>query len=254
MSLIEAIILGFIEGLTEFLPVSSTGHLILASEFMKISNNDFHKSFEISIQLGAILAVLFLYYKRFIINVRIYRTLAIAFFPTLVIGLLAYSFIKTYLFNSYVVSVNLILGGIILILLNGWVDHDKNKSTSIDNLSLWKSIKIGLFQCISMMPGVSRSAATIIGGIYSGLGKKEAIEFSFLLAIPTMFVATGYDLFKTGHLFNGEELRILLAGGISAFIFALLAVKTFIAFVEKFGFRFFGYYRIILGILFLLIK
>ncbi len=251
MTTIQAILLAIIEGITEFLPVSSTGHMILASALMKVQDPEFTKTFEVVIQLGAILAVGVLYIKRFFVSLDIYLKLIAAFIPTGVIGVLAYKTIKAYLFNPFVVSISLIVGGIILILLDKWTAEKQSEVEKVENISYMGAFKIGLFQCLSMIPGVSRAAATIFGGIYSGFDRKLATEFSFLLAIPTMFAATGKDLWESKDLIHADNIKLLLVGGIVAFIFAIIAVKGFIAFVQKYGFKHFGYYRIIIGILFL---
>ena len=254
MSTIQSIILAIIEGLTEFLPVSSTGHMILASSIMKIQDDAFVKTFEIAIQLGAILAIVFLYAKQFFMNgITIYLKLAVAFLPTGVIGLLAYKIIKTYLFNSTVVAVSLIIGGIILILIDKKVVSQKSKTDELQNISYKNAFFIGLIQCFSMVPGTSRAAATIVGGVFNGLDKKQATEFSFLLAVPTMFAATGYDLLKTPIEFNHQEIILLLIGSVVAFFTAWLAVKVFLKIVENYGFKHFGYYRIVIGVVFLLV-
>lgn len=254
MNLVEAIILAIVEGLTEFLPVSSTGHMILVSALMKIHDDEFVKSFEIAIQLGAILSVIVLYYKRFLVGVDIYLKLLTAFLPTGIIGFFAYKAVKAYLFNPLVVSIALITGGIILIFLDKWSEKRQSSVTSLEQVSYGKSLIIGLVQCFSMVPGVSRAASTIFGGLLAGFDRKQAAEFSFLLAIPTMFAATGYDLLKTGFNFTSHQYFLLGVGCVVAFIFALLAIKTFITFVTKYGFTLFGYYRIVIGVLFLLLS
>jgi undecaprenyl-diphosphatase len=253
MTIIQAIILAIIEGLTEFLPVSSTGHMILASSAMHIQEADFVKTFEISIQLGAILAIVFLYAKQFFLKgITIYLKLAVAFLPTGVIGLLAYKTIKTYLFNSTVVAISLVVGGIILILIDRKVVSQESRTDELENISYKHAFFIGLIQCFSMIPGTSRAAATIVGGIFNGLNKKQATEFSFLLAVPTMFAATGYDLLKTPIQFNHHEITLLVIGLVIAFFTAWLAVKVFLRIVENYGFKHFGYYRILIGIIFLI--
>jgi undecaprenyl-diphosphatase len=251
MTYLQAIILAIIEGITEFLPVSSTGHMILASAMMKVQDPEFTKTYEIVIQLGAILAVGVLYIKRFFVSIDIYLKLIAAFIPTGIIGVLAYKTIKAYLFNPFVVSLSLIAGGVILILLDKWTEDTKSDLKKVEDISYLGAVKIGLFQCLSMIPGVSRAAATIFGGIYSGFDRKLATEFSFLLAIPTMFAATGKDLWESKDLIHAENIKLLIVGGIVAFLFAIMAVKGFIVFVQKYGFKHFGYYRIVLGILFL---
>jgi undecaprenyl-diphosphatase len=253
MNIIQSIILSIIEGLTEFLPISSTGHMILASSIMNIPEDAFVKTFEISIQIGAIMAIVLLYAKRFLQGISIYLKLAIAFIPTGIIGFLAYPYIKTYLFNPIIVSISLVLGGIVLILIDKKVVGQESKTAELENISYKNAFFIGLFQSISMIPGVSRAAATIVGGIFNGLDKKQAIEFSFLLAVPTMFAATGYDLYKTTIVFSGHEIFLLSLGLVVAFITAWIAVKVFVKIVQNYGFKYFGYYRIIIGIIFLLL-
>jgi undecaprenyl-diphosphatase len=253
MNIIQTIILSIIEGITEFLPISSTGHMILASSIMNISEDAFVKTFEIAIQIGAILAIVWLYAKRFLQGLTIYIKLAVAFIPTGIIGIFAYHYIKTYLFNPIVVSASLIIGGIVLILIDKKMVTQQSKTDVLENISYKNAFFIGLFQSISMIPGVSRAAATIIGGIFNGLDKKQALEFSFLLAVPTMFVATGYDLYKTPVVFTGHEIFLVCLGLVIAFITAWIAVKVFISLVQNYGFKYFGYYRIVLGIIFLLL-
>ncbi len=253
MNIIQTIVLSIIEGLTEFLPISSTGHMILASSIMNISEDAFVKTFEIAIQIGAILAIVWLYAKRFLQGFTIYIKLAIAFIPTGILGIFAYHYIKAYLFNPIVVSISLIVGGIVLILIDKKMVSQQSKTDVLENISYKNAFFIGLFQSISMIPGVSRAAATIIGGIFNGLDKKQALEFSFLLAVPTMFAATGYDLYKTPVVFTGHEIFLVCLGLVIAFITAWIAVKVFISLVQNYGFKYFGYYRIALGIIFLLI-
>jgi len=253
MNIIQSIVIAIIEGLTEFLPVSSTGHMILASSIMKIQDDAFVKTFEICIQLGAILAIVMLYAKRFWQGISIYLKLGVAFIPSAIIGFLAYDFIKAYLFNSIIVATSLILGGIILILIDKKVVNQQSETDVLENITYKNALFIGLIQCFSMIPGVSRAAATIIGGVFNGLDKKQATEFSFLLAVPTMFAATGYDLLKTPVVFSGNEIFLLGLGLIIAFLTAWIAVKIFLKIVENYGFKHFGYYRIIIGIIFLIV-
>jgi undecaprenyl-diphosphatase len=253
MTIIQSIIIAIIEGLTEFLPVSSTGHMILASSIMHIQDDAFVKTFEISIQLGAILAIAIMYAKRFFKGISIYLKLGIAFVPTGIIGVLAYHAIKEYLFNPIIVAVSLIVGGIVLILIDKKVVAKKSKTDVLENITYKNAFFIGLIQCLSMIPGVSRAAATIIGGVFNGLDKKQATEFSFLLAIPTMLAATGYDLIKTPVIFTKNEILLLAIGLAVAFIVAWIAVKIFLKIVENYGFKHFGYYRILIGIIFLLV-
>lgn len=252
MTLLQAIILAIIEGLTEFLPISSTGHMILASAAMKIHEEPFVKTFEVAIQLGAIMAIVLLYAKRFLKSLTIYFKLSTAFIPTAIAGFLAYETIKYYLFNPTVVAVALIIGGVILIWVDNKVVEKDSKYTDLEDISYKNAFFIGLFQCLSMIPGTSRAAATIIGGVFNGFDKKQATEFSFLLAVPTMIAATGYDLYKTPVDMSGHEFFLLGVGLVVAFIFAWLAVKIFLKLVENYGFKQFGYYRIVLGVVFLL--
>jgi undecaprenyl-diphosphatase len=252
MDIIQTIVLAVIEGLTEFLPVSSTGHMILASYIMKIHDQAFVKTFEIAIQIGAILAIVMLYYKRFIQGIAIYIKLFIAFIPTAIIGFLAYKTIKTYLFNPLGVSLALIIGGVILIVIDKWVVTRESRYVELEDISYKNAFFIGLAQCVSMIPGVSRAAATIIGGVGNGLNKKQATEFSFLLAVPTMCAATAYDLLKTEATFSSHEFMLLAIGLVVAFISAWLAVKVFLKIIENHGFKAFGYYRIAIGIIFIL--
>jgi undecaprenyl-diphosphatase len=253
MTLIQSIIIAIIEGITEFLPISSTGHMILASSLMKIQEVEFVKTFEISIQLGAIMAIVLMYAKRFLQGISIYLKLGIAFIPTAIIGFLAYNFIKAHLFNPIIVAVSLIVGGIILILIDKKVVSQKSRTDVLENITYKNAFFIGLIQCFSMIPGVSRAAATIIGGVFNGLDKKQATEFSFLLAVPTMFAASGYDLLKTPVVFTKHEISLLVIGFIIAMITAWIAVKIFLKIVENYGFKYFGYYRIIIGIIFLIL-
>ncbi len=253
MTLIQSVIIAIIEGITEFLPISSTGHMILATSLMKIHEVDFVKTFEISIQLGAIMAIVMMYAKRFLQGIPIYLKLGIAFLPTAIVGFFAYSYIKAYLFNPFIVAVSLIIGGVILILIDRKVVAQKSQTDVLENITYKNAFFIGLIQCFSMIPGVSRAAATIIGGVFNGLDKKQATEFSFLLAVPTMFAATGYDLYKTPVIFTNHELLLLAIGFIVAMITAWIAVKIFLKIVENYGFKHFGYYRIVIGIIFLIV-
>ena len=252
MNVLQAIIIAIIEGLTEFLPVSSTGHMILASSAMKIHDDEFVKTFEIVIQLGAVLAIALMYIKRFFQSVDIYIKLFIAFIPTAIIGFLAYDFIKAVLFDPIVVSISLIIGGVVLILIDRRVVNTQSKIKSLEQISNKNAFYIGLMQCLSMVPGTSRAAASIVGGVFNGFNKKQATEFSFLLAIPTMFAATGYDLLKTPISFSAYELKLLGIGLLVAFISAWFAVKIFLKIVENYGFKHFGYYRIAIGVVFLI--
>lgn len=253
MTLFQSILIAVVEGLTEFLPISSTGHMILASTAMGIHEEEFVKTFEVFIQLGAILAIALMYIKRFFLNLTIYFKLITAFLPTAVVGLLAYDYIKAYLFNPIVVSISLILGGIILIFIDKKVTAQSSSVEEVEDISYKNAFFIGLCQCLSMVPGTSRAAATIIGGVFNGLDKKQATEFSFLLAVPTMLAAGGYDLLKTDLAFTSEQLLLLGVGFVVAFASAWVAVKLFLTYVSTHGFTSFGWYRIALGVLFLIL-
>lgn len=252
MTITQSIIIAIIEGVTEFLPISSTGHMILASAAMGVHDDEFVKTFEVFIQLGAILAIAMMYIKRFFKSIDIYLKLFAAFLPTAIIGFLAYDYIKAYLFNPIVVSVSLILGGIFLIFIDKKVVNSETKLAEVEDMSYKNAFFIGLCQCLSMVPGTSRAAATIIGGVFNGLDKKQATEFSFLLAVPTMMAAGGYDLLKSDLAFTADQLIMLGIGSLVAFISAWIAVKLFLKYVSSHGFTAFGYYRIVLGVLFLI--
>lgn len=252
MGIFEAIILAIIEGLTEFLPVSSTGHMILASSVMKIHDDEFVKTFEIVIQLGAIFAIAIMYIKRFLQGISIYLKLVVAFLPTALVGFLAYGFIKTYLFNPVVVSISFIVGGVVLIWIDKKVVSKETEVEDLKDIPFINAFYIGLMQCLSMIPGTSRAAATIIGGVFNKLNKKQATEFSFLLAVPTMFAATGYDLLKSPIQLDQQKIILLILGLVFAFVSAWIAVKIFLKLVENYGFTYFGYYRIVIGVIFLI--
>ncbi len=244
MEIIEAVILAIIEGLTEFLPVSSTGHMILGSSAMGIQHNEFVKMFTVAIQFGAILSVLVLYYKRFLKSFDFYLKLLIAFIPAAVIGFLLNDYIDALLESSLTVAISLLLGGIVLVFVDRWFPAEGKEE--LDNKD---ALSVGFFQVIAMIPGVSRSAATIIGGLTRKMSRKAAAEFSFFLAVPTMLAATGYKMLKY-HLdfgFKAEDIQPLLIGNVIAFVVAMIAIKGFIGFLTRYGFKAFGYYRIILG-------
>ena len=244
MSWLEAIIIAIVEGITEFLPISSTGHMIITQGVMGLESSDFIKAFIINIQFGAILSVVVLYWKRFLQTMTFYYKLFVAFIPAAVIGLLAGDLIDSLLENVYVVAIMLILGGIVLIFVDKWF----NKPSEDQSISYPTAFKIGLYQCIAMIPGVSRSSSTIIGGMTQKLNRQTAAEFSFFLAVPTMFAASGYKLTQNYKSITPENLDILIVGNIVAFIVALIAIKTFINYLAKHGFKMFGYYRIIVGL------
>ncbi len=250
MTTLQAIVLAIIEGLTEFLPVSSTGHMIVASSFFGIAHDDFTKLFTIVIQLGAILSVIVLYFKRFFQTFDFYLKLFVGFIPAVVLGLLLSDFIDGLLENPLTVAVSLVLGGLILLKVDGWFT-DSEETQSTQQISYATALKIGLFQCIAMIPGVSRSGASIVGGMAQKLSRTTAAEFSFFLAVPTMFGATAkkcYDYYKHGFVLSDDQVNLLIIGNVVGFIVAMLAIKTFIGFLSKNGFKVFGYYRIIAGL------
>jgi undecaprenyl-diphosphatase len=253
MSILHAIILAIIEGLTEFLPVSSTGHMIIGSSLMGISSDPFTKMFTVAIQFGAILSVIVLYWKRFFQSFDFYLKLFLAFLPAAIVGYLFNDKIDQLLERVDVVAYMLIAGGIFFLVVDKIFEKNEQSSKAI---SYFTGIRIGLFQIIAMVPGVSRSAATIIGGLAQGLNKKTAAEFSFFLAVPTMFAATLYKMYKyidSGATFRTNEISLLVVGNVVAFIVALLAIRSFISYLTKHGFKVFGYYRIIVGIILLIL-
>jgi undecaprenyl-diphosphatase len=275
MNWLEALILALIEGLTEFLPVSSTGHMIIGSSLMGIANDDFTKLFTVAIQFGAILSVVVIYFRSFLKSWSFYAKLFVAFIPTAVVGLLVKDHIDALLDNVWVVATSLVIGGIVLLFVDklferneraegkadmpdpGLIDNDTSTLADANSdVTYKKGIVIGIFQCIAMIPGVSRSAATIIGGMTQGLTRKAAAEFSFFLAVPTMFAATAkslYDIWKEQPEVITDNMPVLLVGNVVAFIVAILAIKLFIGVLTKYGFRVFGYYRIALGLVLLIL-
>ncbi len=251
MNTLQAIILAIIEGITEFLPVSSTGHMIIASSFFGIAGDDFTKLFTIVIQLGTILSVVVLYFKRFFQSINFYYKLFVAFLPAVVFGLLLNDIIDSLLENPIVVAISLIIGGFILLKVDDWFGNSENTE-----ISYVTALKIGFFQCLAMIPGVSRSGASIVGGMSQKLSRTAAAEFSFFLAIPTMLGATVkklYDYYKAGFELTQDQTQLLLIGNIVGFIVALIAIKSFIGYLTKHGFKVFGYYRIVAGIAILII-
>ncbi len=251
MSYIQSLILGLVEGLTEFLPISSTAHMTLASQLLHLSQQDeFLKSFEIIIQLGAILAVAAIYWRKLLVNLKLLSKVLVAFIPTGVIGLTIYKILKEYLLNNdYILLGSIVLGGLAIIILEKTLKHhvEDNIDHELAKLTYKQAFCIGCYQSIAIIPGVSRSAATIFGGMALGLSRSAIVEFSFLLAIPTMAAATGLDLIKSGHNFTHNQLGLLAVGLISAFVVAMLSVKYFLNFIKKHNFSGFGYYRLILG-------
>lgn len=250
LSLIHTIILGIVEGITEFLPISSTAHLILTADLLKLPQTEYLKSFEIVIQFGAILSVVALYWRS-LVDIEVLKRLVVAFIPTGIIGLLVYKFAKQYLLgNTSVVLWALLLGGIFIILFEYFYKQRDDQSQEIRSISYKHCLAIGLFQTIAIIPGVSRSAATVIGGLLLGLSRKTIIEFSFLLAVPTMFAATGLDLIKSAGSFSVDQLGFLAVGFVVSFVVALLSIKFLLKYIKNHDFKAFGVYRIVIAILF----
>ena len=258
MSIVEAIIIAIVEGLTEFLPVSSTGHMIITEKIMGVADNDFTKLFTVGIQLGAILAVVVFYWKKFITpfttgasGIKFYGKLLVAVIPALVLGFIFSDKIDALLESSLTVAITMIAGGIVLLFIDNVFKNPAIEKE--EQISFPKAFIIGLWQCVAMIPGVSRSAASIIGGMQQNLTRKLAAEFSFFLAVPTMAAATGYKLLKGYKAITSEHIKLLAVGNIVAFLVALLAIKFFIGFLQQHGFRLFGYYRIIAGVILLIL-
>jgi undecaprenyl-diphosphatase len=248
MEVFHAIILAIIEGLTEFLPVSSTGHMIIASALMGLEADPFVKLFTIAIQLGTILSVLLLYYKRFFRSFDFYFKLVVAAIPASILGLLLSDYIDALLESPLTVGITLVLGGIVLLFVDRWFNAPTSDDS--DSISYMQAFKIGCFQCLALIPGVSRSASTIVGGMTQQLTRKAAAEFSFFLAIPMMFGATLVKLksyFDKGLSLSEKEISLLAMGNVIGFIVAILAIKFFIGVVSKHGFKAFGWYRIVVG-------
>ncbi|MBA3680841.1 MAG: undecaprenyl-diphosphate phosphatase [Bacteroidetes bacterium] len=248
MSYLQAFIIAVIEGLTEFLPISSTGHMMITTAVLGMEVTPFVKLFTIAIQLGAILSVVVLYFKRFFRSINFYLKLVVAFIPCAIAGVLLGDWIDAQLENVFGVAVALFVGGIILLFVDKWFKNQTIKDE--ENISYLKAFKIGLFQCLALFPGVSRSASTIIGGMTQKLTRQAAAEFSFFLAVPTMFAATAkklLDFYKEGIVINSNEIKLLIFGNVVAFVVAVLAIKFFIGILNKYGFKYFGIYRIIVG-------
>ena len=251
MDVVQSILIGIVEGITEFIPISSTGHMIIAEKLLHLEDDPFNSVFTVAIQLGAILSVVVLYWKKFFDFSRwqFYVKLIVAVIPALILGLLFANKIDALLQSSLTVAITLLAGGIVLLFIdkafNHPVIHDEKE------ISYTKAFIIGIWQCIAMVPGVSRSAASIIGGMQQKLTRSAAAEFSFFLAVPTMLAATVYKMYKYIHEFGGftsEQIKVLTIGNVVAFIVALFAIKFFITMLKKYGFRFWGIYRVIVGI------
>jgi undecaprenyl-diphosphatase len=266
MSTIQSIIIAIVEGITEFLPISSTGHMIITQKLLGVESSDFVNLFTVSIQFGAILSVVVLYWKKFTEPINrqksegsvwirfnhkfdFYLKLFVAFLPAAFFGLLLNKYINSLLGNVVVVAFSLVIGGIVLLFVDNWF----KKPAEDQKVTYPRALKIGMFQVISMIPGVSRAAATIIGGLSQKLTRKNAAEFSFFLAVPTMLAASALELYTTYRVIDSDNIKLLLLGNVIAFVVALLAIKGFIAFLTKHGFRVFGYYRILVGTIILLL-
>jgi undecaprenyl-diphosphatase len=254
MSIIETVIIAIVEGITEFLPVSSTGHMIVAQNLLNIESSEFVKAFTVIIQFGAILSVVVLYFKRFVKSVDFYVKLLVAFIPAAILGFLFSDRIDQLLENVWVVACMLIVGGIFML----FVDKMFNRTVEDQTITNRKALFIGLAQCVAMIPGVSRSMATIVGGMSQQLTRKNAAEFSFFLAVPTMFAASAYKVLKLlwdpeGFEILNDNIGVLLVGNIVAFVVAMAAIRFFIGYITKYGFKAFGYYRIIVGGLILIL-
>ena len=250
MTILESIVVAVVEGITEFLPISSTGHMIITEALLGMNIDEFTKAFTVNIQFGAILSVVVLYWKRFLQSWTFYQKLFVAFLPAAVIGFLANDLIDSLLENVMVVAITMLVGGVLLLFVDNWF----KKENENQEVTYPTALKIGFWQCIAMIPGVSRSAASIIGGMQQKLNRTNAAEFSFFLAVPTMAAASGYKLLKLILDPNGvsmlkDNLTTLLIGNVVAFIVAMIAIKTFITFLQKHGFKVFGWYRIVVGLI-----
>ncbi len=253
MDILSAVILGIVEGVTEFLPVSSTGHMILTGKLLGLPDIDFLKSFEIVVQLGAILAVVALYARSLLVKPMVLLKVAVAFLPTAVIGFFSYKILKSFLLGStQVVLWSLLLGGVFLIIFELLYKKPKNEG-NIDQVTVRQAFVIGAFQSLAIIPGVSRSAATIIGGLFLGLGRTTAAEFSFLLAIPTMGAAVALDLSKNAMVFTWNDIVALTVGFFVSFVVAILVIKVFMRYLQQNNFISFGIYRVVLALVLLFI-
>ncbi|HEX2395251.1 MAG TPA: undecaprenyl-diphosphate phosphatase [Bacteroidales bacterium] len=265
MNIIQSVIIAIVEGITEFLPVSSTGHMIITQKILGIEPNEFANLFTVNIQFGAILSVVVLYWKKFVAPLKVkvsngtsikrfnnrfdfYLKLLVAFLPSAVFGIIFIDYINKLLENVVVVAVSLVVGGIVLLFVDNWF----REPSEHQQMSYPRALKIGFFQVLSMIPGVSRAAATIIGGLSQRLNRKNAAEFSFFLAVPTMLAASVFELYNNMHSVSEANIAILLLGNVVAFFVAMLAIKGFITFLTNHGFKVFGYYRIVVGMVILI--
>jgi len=254
MHILQVLILGIVEGITEFLPISSTGHLILTAKLLAIGQSEFVKSFEISIQLGAVLAVVVIYRDRLIGQIRIWKKLLVAFMPVALAGVPLYKLVKYHLLgNNQVVLWALFLGGLFLIFFEMLYREKREATKEIAAVSYPQALTIGLFQVLAVIPGVSRSAASIIGGLIVGLNRQTIVEFSFLLAVPTMLAACAWDLFKSAQVFKAEQFLTLGMGGIVSFAVAVAAIKFLLHFIKRHSFIPFGIYRVLVALIFWLV-
>lgn len=250
MNALDTILLGIVEGLTEFLPVSSTGHLILVSHLLGIPQTEAFKSFEIAIQLGSILAVVVFFWRSFL-DFKVVKRLLVAFIPTGIIGFALYRFIKDILIgNPYIVVVALALGGIGIILIEYFMKGRERAEGEVTDITYKQAFIVGVAQALAVIPGVSRSGASVMGGLLLGIPRTAILTFSFLLAVPTMLMATAYDFYKTPELFASADLGIYGLGFITAFIVALFVIRFALSFVRRYSFAPFGWYRIVLAFLF----
>lgn len=250
----DAIILSIVEGITEFLPISSTGHLILTTKLLGIAETDFVKTFEVVIQLGAIMAIVLLYKDKLLQGPKVWKNIIIAFIPTGIIGLTVYDFVKNVLLgNAMITVISLLIGGVIILLIEKFYQEEDHSQMELEDLPIRKAIVLGVIQTLAVVPGVSRSGATIFGGMFMGFNRKTAADFSFLLAIPTMAAASGYDLLKTSGEFSQHQYILLAIGLLGSFVVAYVVVKQLLKYIQNHTFMVFGWYRIVAAILFYLI-
>jgi undecaprenyl-diphosphatase len=254
MDLLTAAMLGIVEGISEFLPISSTGHLILTSHLLGLKHTDFLKSFEIAIQVGAISSVIVLYWRALLVDLNILKKVVVAFIPTGIMGLTLYKLIKQFLLgSSTIVLWSLFLGGVFLVVFEMWHREKEEAVADVKDISFRQALIIGCYQSLAMIPGVSRSAATIVGGLLLGLKRKVIVEFSFLLAVPTMLAATAYDLLKRGSQFSLDQAQFLAVGFITSFIVALVSIKFLLRYIQTHTFIAFGIYRVVLVFVWVLV-
>jgi len=245
-----ALILGVIEGIAEFLPISSTGHLIIAERLFRLTSTDFLTSFDITIQLGAILAVVMLFGRRLLTSWELLKRIVVAFIPTAVIGLVLYKIIKQLLGSPTVVLWTLGIGGILLIVFEWWYDEPADARENLETMPYRTAALLGVAQSVAVIPGVSRSAATIVGGLSLGLSRRAIVEFSFLLAIPTMAAASALDLYKSAESFSGDQWGVLLIGIVVSWLVALVAIRWLLRYIRSHDFTFFGIYRVLAALVF----